>query len=203
MNGKHLLAAFGIASALLAAIPEKSFGAEAPPAAKPGPLTGVITIKDEGYTLTVRTPDGWQGDTEAAKPFHGKVLFTPKTGSGPKILLSVVQKFSENANLFLQGDIERTRKQYPSLELADLDMKHPKYQVFAKTLSQPGQFFVYEAYLNPGSVLQNALFAQMSKAKEPATPAELAAYKEIVQSLQIVPAASTAPKVPEIGNPPQ
>jgi hypothetical protein len=200
MNGKHLLAALGIASALLSAVPGKSFGAEAPPAAKPEPSTGVITIKDEGYVLTVRTPDGWQGDTEAAKPFHGKVLFTPKAGSGPRILLSVVTKFNENANLFLQGDIERTRKQYPSLALADLDVRHPKYQVFAKTLSQPGQFFVYEAYLNPGSVLSRALFAQMSKAKEPATPAELAAYKEIVQSLQIVPVA-TAPKVPEIGNP--
>lgn len=202
MNGKHLLAAFGIASALLSAVPGKSFGAEAPPAAKPGPSTGVITIKDEGYTLTVRAPEGWQGDTEAAKPFRGKVLFTPKTGSSPKILLSVVPKFNENTNLFLLGDIERTRKQYPSLELADLDVKHPKYQIFAKTLSQPGQFFVYETYLNPGSVVQEVLLTQMSKAKEPATPAELAAYKEIVQSLQITPLAPKTPSaVPEVGKP--
>ena len=188
MNGKHLLAACGITSALLFAVPGKSFGAEAPPASKPEPATGVITIKDPDYILTVRAPEGWQGDTEAAKPFHGKILFTPKAGSsGAKILLSVLHKFDENTNLFLQGDIVRARKQYPNLQLADLDVKHPKYAAFTKTLSQPGQFFVYKAYLNPGSILSSALFVEMAKPKEPATPAELAAYKEIVQSLQIVP----------------
>ncbi len=197
MNGKHLLAACGIVSALLAAVPVKSFGAEAPPAAKPESMTGVLTIKDSGYTLTVRTPEGWQGDTEAAKPFRGKVLFTPKAGSGAKILVSVLHKFDENVNLFLQGDIERTRKQYPNLQTSDLDVKHPKYTAYAKVVSLPGQFFVYEAYLNPGSVLASALFVELSKPKEPATPAELAAYKEVVQSLQIVPATPPAPANPQ------
>jgi hypothetical protein len=201
MNGKHLLAACGIASALLSSAPGKSFGAEAPPAVKPDQTADVITIQDPGYSLTVRTPEGWQGEVEAAKPFHGKVLFTPKAGSpgGTRILLSVPHKFDENVDLFLEGDIARVRKQYPDLQLAGLDVKHPRYAAFTKTLSQPGQFFVYEAYLNPGSVFSSALFVQMSKLREPATPAELAAYKEIVQSLRIAlppPPPSPAPPNP-------
>lgn len=198
MNGKHLLAACGIVFALLTAAPWKSSGAEAPPAAKPEPMTGVITIKDPAYTVTVRTPEGWQGDTAAAEPFHGKILFTPKAGSGgAKILLSVPHKFDENVDLFLEGDVERTRKQYPDLQLADLDVKHPKYAAFSKTLSRSGQFFLYETYLNPGPEIANALFVELSKPKEAATPAELAAYKEIIQSLQIVPGPPPAPANPQ------
>lgn len=194
MNGKHLLAACGIASALLAAVPVSSFGAEDPAAAKAGEQAGVITIKEKDYSFTVRTPEGWQGDTEAAKQFRGKVLFTQKadTGAGAKILLVAQHKFDENTALLIEGDIANIRKQYPNLVLADLDVKHPRYPTFTKTLSQPGQFFQYETYMNPGSLYAYAIFVGMSKAKEAATPAELAAYKEIVQSLQMAP-PTTAP----------
>ena len=189
MDSKHLLAAFGIASALLAAVPGKSFGAEAPPAAKAETKTDVVSVKGKDYSFTVRTPDGWQADTETAKQFHGDVLFTQKAdaGGGAKILLIVQHKFDENTALLIQGDINNVRKQFPNLQLADLDVKHPRYSTFAKTVSQPGQFFQYEAYMNPGSLYPNALYAGMSKAKDPATPAELAAYKEIVQSLEMTP----------------
>ncbi|MFL6233366.1 MAG: hypothetical protein ACJ76N_09555 [Thermoanaerobaculia bacterium] len=189
MNSKHLLAAFGIASALFAAVPGKSFGAEAPPAAKPEEKTDVVTVKGPDYSLTVRTPAGWEGNVEAAKPFHGNVLFTQKgdSGSGAKILLIVQHKFDENTALLINGDINNIRKQYPNLQTAELDVKHPKYPTFTKTLSQPGQFFQYETYMNPGSLYAWALFLGMSKAKDPATPAELAAYRQIVQSLEMSP----------------
>ncbi|HEY2296073.1 MAG TPA: hypothetical protein VGM86_35690 [Thermoanaerobaculia bacterium] len=190
MNSKHLLAAFGIASALLvAAVPGTSFGAENPPAAKTEAKTGVVSVKGKDYSFTVRTPEGWQADTETAKQYHGDVLFTQKgdAGGGAKVLLIVQHKFDENTALLIQGDINNIRKQFPNLELADLDVKHPKYPTFTKTLSQPGQFFQYEAYMNPGSMYPNALYAGMSKAKDPATPAELAAYQEIVQSLEMAP----------------
>ena len=189
MDSKHLLAAFGIASALLAAVPGKSFGAEAPPAAKAETKTDVVSVKGKDYSFTVRTPDGWQADTETAKQYHGDVLFTQKAdaGGGAKILLIVQHKFDENTALLIQGDINNVRKQFPNLQLADLDVKHPRYSTFAKTVSQPGQFFQYEAYMNPGSLYPNALYAGMSKAKDPATPAELAAYKEIIQSVEMTP----------------
>ena len=190
MNGKHCLAALGIASVLLAAVPARGFGAaEAPPAAKPEGKKDVLTISAKDYSATVRTPEGWQGDLEAAKPFHGNALFTQKgdPAGGAKILLILQHKFDENTALLLQGDIANIRKQYPNLELADLDVKHPKYATFAKTLSQPGQFFQYQVYMNPGSIYPDAIFVGMSKPKEAATPAELAAYQQIVQSLQLSP----------------
>jgi len=193
MNNKHLLAAFGIASALLAAVPGTSFGAEAPPAAKTEAKTGAVTVKGKDYSLTVRTPEGWQADTETARQYHGDVLFTQKadSGAGAKILLIVQHKFDENTALLVEGDVANIRKQYPCLQLADLDVKHPSYPSFTKTLSQPGQFFQYEAYMNPGSLFPNVLYVGMSKAKDPATPAELAAYREIVQSLHVDPPAAS------------
>jgi hypothetical protein len=193
MNSKRLLAAFGIASALLAAVPGKSFGAEAPPAAKaeakPEAKPGVVTVKGNDYSLTVRTPEGWQADTETAKQYHGNVLFTQKAdaGAGAKVLLIVQHKFDENTALLVDGDVTNIRKQFPSLQVADLDVKHPRYPTFTKTLSQTGQFFQYETYMNPGSLYPNVVYVGMSRAKDAATPAELAAYKEIVQSVEVAP----------------
>ena len=205
MNRKYLLASLGIASALLVALPGTgcSNGAPPPPVtapkaemkaemkaeAKPEVKMDAVTVKGKDYTLTAHTPEGWQADTEAAKQYHGEVLFTQKgdPGAGAKILLIVQHKFDETVALLIQGDITNIRKQFPDLQVADLDVKHPTYPTFAKTLSQPGQFFQYEAYMNPGSVYPNALYLGMSKAKGAATPAELAAYKEIVQSVKVTP----------------
>ena len=185
MDSKHLLAAFGIASALLAAVPGTSFGAENPPAAKTEAQPGVVTVTGKDYSLTVRTPEGWRADTETAKQYHGNVMFTQKAGGGAKVMLAVEHKFDENTALLIQGDVNSIRKQYPNLQLADLDVKHPRYATFTKTLSLPGQFFQYEVFMNPGSMYANVVYVGMSTSKDPATPAELAAYKEIVQSVEL------------------
>ena len=201
MNSKYLLAALGIASALLVALPGTGCGNGAPPPPVTAPKaemkaemkaevkTDVVTVKGKDYSLTVGTPEGWQADTATAKQYHGDILFTQKgdSGAGAKILLIVQHKFDENTNLLLDGDITNIRKQFPNLQLADLDVKHPTYPTFTKTLSQPGQFFQYEAYMNPGSIYPNVVYVGMSKAKEAAAPAELAAYKEIIQSLKVEP----------------
>ncbi len=195
MNGKHLLAALGIASTLLGAVPAMGSGvpAETPPAAKPEEKKDVLAISGKDYSATVRTPEGWQGDVEAAKPFHGNALFTQAgdPAGAAKILLIVQHKFDENTALLINGDINNIRKQYPNLQTADLDVKHPKYATFTKVLSQPGEFFQYETYMNPGSLYSYAIYVGMSKGKEAATPAELAAYKALVQSVQMAPPPAT------------
>ncbi len=194
MDSKHLLAAFGIASVLLAAVPGMSFGAENPPAAKTEAQPGVVTVTGKDYILTVRTPEGWQADTETPKQFHGNVMFTHQAG-GAKVMLAVEHKFDENTSLLIQGDVNNIRKQFPNLQLADLDVKHPRYATFTKTLSQPGQFFQYEVFMNPGSLHPNIVYVGMSTAKDPATPAELAAYKAIVESVEInLPPTKQDPK---------
>jgi hypothetical protein len=177
MNSKHLLAALGVAATLLAA----------PPAVKAEEAKDVVTVTTKEYVLTVHTPEGWQGDTEAAKQYQGVVVFTPKA-AGPdsaKILVSVHHKSDENTELRLQGEIAQYRKRYPHLELKDLDVKHPQYATFGKLFSQPDDFYQYISFLNPGAVYPYTLYAAMLKQKTPATPEELATYKDILQSLKM------------------
>jgi hypothetical protein len=199
MNSKQILAAFGIASTLLAAVPATgcaATGSSAPPAAKPAAKAeemkpDVITVTTKDYTFTANTPEGWRGDTEGAKKYQGSILFTQKseTPGGGQILVGVYHKFDENVGLRLETDTQNYRKQYPKLELGELDAKHPQYTTFPRTFSQAGEFYQYVTYLNPGSLYPYALFVAMYK-KAPATPAELAAYKEIVRSLKMTPPSS-------------
>lgn len=204
MNSKQILAAFGIASTLLAAGPATgcaSTGDSAPPAAKaemkpetkPEMKPDVVTVTTKDYTFTAQTPAGWMGDTEGAKKYQGSILFTQKpeaaTPGGGQVLVGVYHKFDENVGLRLETDTQNYRKQYPKLELGELDAKHPQYATFPRTFSQAGEFYQYVTYLNPGSLYPYALFVAMYK-KAPATPAELAAYKEIVQSLRMTPPSS-------------
>jgi hypothetical protein len=181
MNSKHRPAAFAVAAALLAAL------LAIPPAARSEEAKDVVTVTTKDYALGVHTPAGWQGDTEAAKKYQGSVIFTPKTASADdaKILVSVHHKFDENTELRMQGEIANYRKRYPHLELTDLDIKHPQYATFAKLFSQPGDFYQYIAFLNPGEVYTDTLYVAMIKQKVPATPEDLAAYKDILQSLKI------------------
>jgi|GEM_PF-2425148 len=211
MNSKQILAALGIASTLLAAGPATgcaSTGTSAPPAAKPDTKAeemkagmkpeakpemkpdDVMTVTTKDYTFTVQTPAGWTGDLEGAKKYQGSVLFTQKpeaaTPGGGQVLVGVYHKFDENVGLRLETDTQNYRKQYPKLELGELDAKHPQYATFPRTFSQAGEFYQYVTYLNPGSLYPYSLFVAMYK-KTPAMPAELAAYKEIVRSLKMTP----------------
>jgi hypothetical protein len=236
MNGKQILAAFGIASTLLAAGPMAGRAAtadSAPPAAKPAPphvevlqteetktsgkseekktveakpeaakaegmkedaKPGVVTVTTKEYTFTVHTPEGWTADTETAKKYQGSVYFAQKTEAatpgGAKVLVGIYHKFDENVGLRLETEIQNYRKEYPKLELGELNVKHPRYETFQKVLSQSGDFYQYVTYLNPGNLYPYSLFVAMSKKKVPATPLELAAYKDIVQSLQMTPPSS-------------
>jgi uncharacterized protein YecE (DUF72 family) len=180
MNSKHLLAALAAAFALLAA-PAAAIAAPADDA------KDVVTVTTKDYVLTVHTPEGWQGDTEGAKKYQGVVIFTP-TAAGPdgaRILVSVHHKSDENTELRLQGEIAQYRKRYPHLELADLDVKHPQYATFGKLFSQPADFYQYISFLNPGTIYPYTLYVAMLKPKSPAAPEDLAAYKDILQSLKI------------------
>ena len=152
-----------------------------------------MTVTTKDYTFTVQTPAGWTGDIEGAKKYQGSVLFTQKpeaaTPGGGQVLVGVYHKFDENVGLRLETDTQNYRKQYPKLELGELDAKHPQYATFPRTFSQAGEFYQYVTYLNPGSLYSYSLFVAMYK-KTPATPAELAAYKEIVRSLKMTPPSS-------------
>ena len=141
MNSKQILAALGIASTLLAAGPATgcaSTGDSAPPAAKLEMKTevkavettpDVVTVTTKDYTFTAQTPAGWTGDTEGAKKYQGSYPVHPEGGAGHagggQILVSVYHKFDENVGLRLETDTQNYRKQYPKLELGELDVEAP------------------------------------------------------------------------------
>ncbi|HEY0553530.1 MAG TPA: hypothetical protein VGG20_04645 [Thermoanaerobaculia bacterium] len=178
MNSKHQLAAFGVVFALLIA----------PPAVKAEEAKdNLVTVTTKDYVLTAHTPEGWTGDTEGAKQYQGVVIFAPKAAGpdGVKVLVSVHHKSDENTELRLQGEISQYRKRYPHLVLTDLDVKHPQYATFGKLFSQPDDFYQYISFLNPGTVYPYTLYVAMLKQKTPATPEDLAAYRDILQSLKI------------------
>jgi hypothetical protein len=194
MNSKHLLAALGVAVALLA-----SPAAAKPEDPKPEEPKDRVTVTTPGYVLAAHVPEGWQGDTEAAKKYHGSMLFTPKAaGAGSaKILVSVYYKSNENTELRLQSEIANYRKRYPHLELTDLDVKHPQYETVGKLFSQPNDFYQDIAFLNPGTIYGNILYVAMLKQKTPVTPEELAAYKDVLQSLKMTLVGQKQVRPPE------
>src|SRR5262249_23039455 len=97
MDSQHLLAAFWIAAAPPAAVPTTSGGAEDRPAATTAAKTDVVTVKGKDYSLTVRTPEGWQADTETAKQYRATILFNQKAeAGGAKVMLVVEHKLDEN-----------------------------------------------------------------------------------------------------------
>jgi hypothetical protein len=162
--------------------------AAAAPAAAADP--SYLTVREKDYVLTVHRPAGWQEDAEGATKYRGKFLFHPqpeagKADTGTMLLVSTYHKFDENVGLRLQSDADSFRKQFPNLEQGTVDVKHPKYATYARVFSQPGGFYQYVTYLNPGGAQPYAVYVALGREKGAATPAELAAYKELVESLVI------------------
>ena len=192
---KSLIAAGAVLAFALVLSPRLVAGAKAESKTAAAPADappGTVTVKGKDFAFTVHSPEGWQGDTEAAKKYQGNVLFTPKAATAAAstlILVSADHKFDENVALRMQSTIDSYRQKYPQLQLGDLDVKHPQYATYAKLLFQPGAFYQYVAYLNPGSLQPYSLYVALLKRKDAATPAEIAAFKEILESLRMAPPA--------------
>ncbi|HEY0512877.1 MAG TPA: hypothetical protein VGH73_13290 [Thermoanaerobaculia bacterium] len=206
MKSGKILITLGMVSTLAVLAPAKSSGSagvgsdgnNAPSPAQAEAKKDVLTITGKGFAATVHQPEGWAGEVEAAKKYHGNLLFTPTAedgkAGGAVILVSVEPKYDENVDLHLQRDIQSYRKQSPDIEIADLDVKHPTYATYPKSFSKAGDFYYYVAYVNPGNSFPHSFYVGLSKKKVPATPAELAAYRDVLESLRMIPQAEPKPK---------
>lgn len=156
-----------------------------------------LLVYGEGFAFGVKEPAGWRSDTEAeAAKLHVNIVFFPGV-AGPKagevnIRVRVNEKTDEDTIKDLQADMEGYRKEYPKIQLEEIPFKHAEYATFAKLFVQPGDFYEYTAYLNPGPQYPYTLSVALSKGKSAATPAELAAYETVLKSLKVV--ATKAPK---------
>jgi hypothetical protein len=204
MKSSQTSIALGVTLILCAAAVQAAAQTPPPAAAQPAPAAAAdpsyLTVREKDYILTVHRPAGWQEDAEGVKKYNGKFVFRPQpeagqADSGAVLLVSTYHKFDENVGLRLQSDTENFRKQFPNLEQGTLDVKHPKYVTYGRIFSQPGGFSQYVTYLNPGGSQPYAVYVALGREKGAATPAELAAFKELVESLVIsLPAAKPGRK---------
>ncbi len=194
MKSSQTSIALGVTLILCAAAVPAAAQTPPPAAAQPAPAAAAdpsyLTVREKDYILTVHRPAGWQADAEGVKKYNGKFLFHPqseagKADSGAVLLVSTYHKFDENVGLRLQSDADSFRKQFPNVEQGTLDVKHPKYATYGRVFSQPGGFYQYVTYLNPGGAQPYAVYVSLGREKGAATPAELAAFKELVESLVI------------------
>ncbi|HEV2852023.1 MAG TPA: hypothetical protein VHC97_04390 [Thermoanaerobaculia bacterium] len=188
------LKVFSTAGAVLALAlvlgPRVGLGAGTKAAEKPP-----LVIPGQGFSFSVRQPDGWQADEQAMKKYQASLAFAPKSEDGREpdvtIVVRAIRKLNENVALSLETDKQAYRQKEPAVQFAPLDVKHPLYATFPQLFSKPGEFYVYTTYLNPKGFM-TYFSVVMPKKKSAATPRELAAYKEVLESLRILPAETDA-----------
>jgi len=178
-----------LASALPGAAAEtpKAKPAESKPVEKPP-----LVIQAQGFSFSVSQPDGWLADEQAMKKYQANLAFAPKSEPGqepqPPIVIQARHKVNENVALSLESDKQAYRQRDPGVQFSALDVKNPLYAVFPQLVSKPGEYYIYTTYLNPKG-FEVVLSVVMPKKKSQATPQELAAYQQVVQSLRVIPEA--------------
>jgi hypothetical protein len=196
MKSAKSLVTVGILSALAVLGPMKSLaGAQqaAAPAKPTAPAAGTdipkVDVEIKDFSFSARKPAGWREDAEGAKKFQVNLVFVPEAeaarAGGATIQVSADHKFDENVALRIQSQVEAYRSRYPKLEVADLDAKHPRYATFTKQISQAGDFYQYVAYVNPGSLSPYVFYVSLTTRKAPPTTAEAAAFREVLESLEV------------------
>lgn len=149
-----------------------------------------LVIPAKGFSFSVRQPDGWQADEQAMKKYQASLAFSKPAEAGQEPAATIVviarQKVNENVALTLESDKQAYRQREPNVQFEPLDVKHPLYVTHPQLFSKSGEFYVYTAYLNPKG-FQPFFSVVMPKKKAPATPEEMAAYKEVLESLRVIP----------------
>ena len=161
-------------------------------AGRPDPGPGRLLVSGQGVNLSVRELAGWTGDTGTlARSFNVNLLLTPE-GEELKhpvvsIRLRVNGKTDEQIEKDLEVDVAGYLKEDPGLVVAPLDVAHPTYRTVGSSVIGRGMFSEYVLYLNPGKELKIILSLALSIRGREATAEEMNAFREVVQSLQVLP----------------
>jgi hypothetical protein len=193
MKIAHSLVAVGILSALAVVGPMKGLAGAEQAAAPAKPTTEIpkVDVEIKDFSFSARTPAGWREDKEAARKYQVNLVFVPEAeearAAGAVIQVSADHKFDENVSLRIQSQVDAFRSRYPRLEVGEVDVKHPKYATFSKQISQAGDFYQYLAFVNPGSISPYVFYVSLTTRKAPPTAAETAAFREVLESLEMNP----------------
>ena len=152
------------------------------------PKRHVLDVYGEGYAFAVKEPPGWFADTTIAREFGATVIFYPVARDPhlldtPVIRILAAKKISEDTGADLKHDLDYYRSRYHNVEFRDSAVTHPRYRAYAKLFCVPGKFCEYVTYLNPSPASSLLLSVALHRPKHPATSIELAAYKQVVASL--------------------
>jgi len=149
-----------------------------------------LVIQAQGFSFSVSQPDGWLADEQAMKKYQANLAFAPQSEPGKEpgaaIVIQARRKVNENIALSLESDKQAYRQKDPGVQFSALDVKHPLYAVFPQLISKPGEYYVYTTYLNPKG-FEVFFSVVMPRKKSAATPQELAAYRQVVESLKVIP----------------
>jgi len=149
-----------------------------------------VLIYGDGFLLSIKEPDGWNCvcDGRASRYGVNAALFPSATQSRAhhlEIKLRVNGKSDENTQQDLTSDMRQYKQKYPNAQFDALDVTHAEYKTYSKLFLFPNDYYEYVAYMNPGATKQFTVSIWMSKEKTAATPEELSAYRQVLQSLHV------------------
>jgi len=166
-----------------ALIPQPPPGSN-PPEDDPGEE---LLIRGPHAVFKVSEPPGWNGDWSAAQGYGADMIFFAESAESKafemNIRIRVGARHGEDPAKDLTAEMEMSRKEKPGVQFGDLAARHPKYATAAKTFFKPGEWYEYVAYLNPGPGDPHLFTVAMSKKSKPATDAELASFRLVLESI--------------------
>jgi hypothetical protein len=163
----------------------------------PAPATGKpavdkkmdgLMVYVEGFLFSVKEPDKWDSDIdELARYYNSNIIFIPENKSSRaahvNIRIRVNHKETTDPSEDMKTDMTGYKAKYPKVMFSDLAVSHPKYRICAKLFYFENDFYDYVVYVDPGPSVKNNFSVSMSKDSAPATPEEMKAFKEILESL--------------------
>ena len=162
-------------------------------AGSPDPQPDRLVVSGQGCTFSVKQPPDWKSDSGAlAKSFNVNLLLTPKEEETKHPVVSirvrVNGKTDEQIEKDLEIDVAGYLKEDPDVVVKPLDVAHATYSSVGSSVIERGMFSEYVLYVNPGKDFNFILSIALSIRGREATSDEMNAYREVVQSLQVMPA---------------
>jgi len=150
-------------------------------------MDGLLVYGDD-FLFSVKEPDKWNSDIdEVARHYYSNIIFIPGNKSSRaahvNIRIRVNHKETTDPSQDMQTDMTGYRNRYPKVKFSDLAVSHPTYKISTKLFYIENDFYEYVVYVDPGPGVNMNFSVSMSKNSTPATPDEMKAFKEILESL--------------------
>lgn len=147
-------------------------------------------INTDSVKFRVGEPTGYMSDLDNAAQFSANVvLYTnmDNVNKGDAIIqVAAITKKDVDSGKEMEKELVQYREDYPTLKEKQLITSHKTYKCFSTFIAVNGQFYRYITYVNPGDTAKKIFTVIMNLPKREATPAELEAYRKIVESLEIL-----------------